>query len=72
VLDEQGRELPQGEVGELAGRGQVMMKGYYKQADKTRDLFWHDKDGRLFFKSGRHGAESTRTASSSCSIARRT
>jgi acyl-CoA synthetase (AMP-forming)/AMP-acid ligase II len=55
VLDEQGRELPQGEVGELAGRGQVMMKGYYKQADKTRDLFWHDADGRLFFKSGDMG-----------------
>ncbi len=55
VLDEQGKVLPQGEVGELAGRGQVMMKGYYKQADKTRDLFWHDEDGRLFFKSGDMG-----------------
>ena len=55
VLDEQGRVLPQGEVGELAGRGQVMMKGYYKQADKTRDLFWHDEEGRLFFKSGDMG-----------------
>ena len=55
VLDEQGRVLPQGEVGELAGRAQAMMKGYYKQSDKTRDLFWHDKDGRLFFKSGDMG-----------------
>jgi long-chain acyl-CoA synthetase len=55
VLDEQGKVLPQGEVGELAGRGQVMMKGYYKQAAKTRDLFWHDEDGRLFFKSGDMG-----------------
>ncbi len=55
VLDEQGRILPQGEVGELAGRAQIMMKGYYKQDDKTRDLFWHDKDGRLFFKSGDMG-----------------
>jgi acyl-CoA synthetase (AMP-forming)/AMP-acid ligase II len=55
VLDEQGKVLPQGEVGELAGRGQVMMKGYYKQADKTRDLFWHDAEGRLFFKSGDMG-----------------
>ncbi|HZP99608.1 MAG TPA: AMP-binding protein [Reyranella sp.] len=55
VLDEQGRVLPQGEVGELAGRAQIMMKGYYKQDDKTRDLFWHDKDGRLFFKSGDMG-----------------
>ena len=55
VLDEQGRLLPQGEVGELAGRAQAMMKGYYKQTDKTRDLFWYDKDGRLFFKSGDMG-----------------
>jgi acyl-CoA synthetase (AMP-forming)/AMP-acid ligase II len=55
VLDEQGKVLPHGEVGELAGRGQVMMKGYYKQADKTRDLFWHDAEGRLFFKSGDMG-----------------
>ena len=55
VLDEQGRVLPQGEVGELAGRAQVMMKGYYKQTDKTRDLFWYDPDGRLFFKSGDMG-----------------
>ncbi|MFZ5780899.1 MAG: class I adenylate-forming enzyme family protein [Pseudomonadota bacterium] len=55
VLDEQGKVLPQGEVGELAGRAQAMMKGYYKQADKTRDLFWHDADGRLFFKSGDMG-----------------
>ena len=55
VLDDAGRVLPQGEVGELAGRAQFMMKGYYKQDDKTRDLFWHDKEGRLFFKSGDMG-----------------
>jgi acyl-CoA synthetase (AMP-forming)/AMP-acid ligase II len=55
VLDEQGNVLPQGEVGELAGRAQLMMKGYYKQDDKTRDLFWHDREGRLFFKSGDMG-----------------
>jgi acyl-CoA synthetase (AMP-forming)/AMP-acid ligase II len=55
VLDEQGRVLPQGEVGELAGRAQAMMKGYYKQTGKTKDLFWHDEDGRLFFKSGDMG-----------------
>src|SRR5436190_5690698 len=55
VLDEQGRVLPQGCIDELAGRAQVMMKGYYKQDDKTRDLFWHDDGGRLFFKSGDMG-----------------
>src|SRR5262249_59928526 len=55
VLDEQGNVLPRGEVGELAGRAQLMMKGYYKQPDKTRDLFWYDSSGHLFFKSGDMG-----------------
>jgi acyl-CoA synthetase (AMP-forming)/AMP-acid ligase II len=55
VLDEQGKELPRGEVGELAGRAQIMMKGYHKQEDKTRELFWYDSQGRLFFKSGDMG-----------------
>jgi acyl-CoA synthetase (AMP-forming)/AMP-acid ligase II len=55
VLDEQGNVLPQGEVGELAGRAQIMMKGYYKQDDKTRDLFWYDREGRLYFRSGDMG-----------------
>jgi acyl-CoA synthetase (AMP-forming)/AMP-acid ligase II len=55
VLDEQGKVLPQGAVGELAGRAQIMMKGYYKQDDKTRDLFWYDDQGRLYFKSGDMG-----------------
>ncbi len=55
VLDEQGRVLPQGEVGELAGRADIMMKGYYKQDAKTRELFWHDERGRLFFRSGDMG-----------------
>ncbi|UYN93390.1 MAG: AMP-binding protein [Enhydrobacter sp.] len=55
VLDEQGGVLPQGEVGELAGRAQIMMKGYYKQDGKTRELFWHDAQGNLFFRSGDMG-----------------
>ena len=54
-LDEQGNEIAAGEVGEIAGRAPSMMKGYYKQDTKTRELFWHDRDGRLFFKSGDMG-----------------
>ena len=54
-LDEEGKELPAGEVGEIAGRAALMMKGYYKQVEKTRELFWYDRDGRLFFKSGDMG-----------------
>jgi len=28
-----------------------MMKGYYKQPGKTREMFWHDKDGVMYFRS---------------------
>jgi long-chain acyl-CoA synthetase len=54
-LDEEGREVPAGEIGEIAGAAPAMMKGYYKQDAKTRELFWFDKDGNLFFKSGDMG-----------------
>jgi len=54
-LDEAGRGAAAGEVGEIAGRAPMMMKGYYKQVEKTRELFWYDRDGRLFFKSGDMG-----------------
>jgi acyl-CoA synthetase (AMP-forming)/AMP-acid ligase II len=52
IIDEQGREVRPGEVGELIGRSYTMMSGYYKQPDKTREMLWFDKDGRMFFRSG--------------------
>lgn len=64
VDPETGRELPQGEVGEIRVRGYVM-EGYYKAPDKnaeafdadgyflTGDLGFFDEDGYLFFR-GRH------------------
>ncbi len=55
IIDEAGNELPRGEIGEIVGRAAMMMKGYYKQAAKTRELFWHDKDGLMYFRSGDMG-----------------
>ena len=55
IIDESGNELPQGEVGEIVGRNAMMMKGYYKQPGKTREMFWHDKDGVMYFRSGDMG-----------------
>ncbi len=52
IIDEQGKEVKPGEVGELIGRSYTMMSGYYKQPDKTKEMLWFDQDGRMFFRSG--------------------
>jgi long-chain acyl-CoA synthetase len=59
VVDETGRELPIGEIGELAIRGDNVMKGYYKNPEMTAkvlrggwlhtgDLARIDEDGYIF------------------------
>ncbi len=35
ILDDEGRPVPRGQNGEICVRGDIVMKGYYKQADKT-------------------------------------
>ena len=59
ILDDDGRELPAGQIGEICGRGPLMMAGYYKRPDLTAkavvdgwlhsgDLGYVDEDGYLF------------------------
>ena len=59
ILDDEGRDLPLGEVGEIVGRGPILMAGYYKDPMRTRDairdgwlysgdLGYMDEDGYLF------------------------
>jgi long-chain acyl-CoA synthetase len=48
IIDEQGNELPQGQVGELAIRGHNVMKGYWGRPDATAEAI--DPDG--WFKTG--------------------
>jgi acyl-CoA synthetase (AMP-forming)/AMP-acid ligase II len=52
ILDAAGVEVPTGEVGEICGRGPILMPGYYKRPDLTReaivDGFLHSGDmGRV-------------------------
>ena len=52
VIDEDGRELPKGAVGEVVGRSPGMMTGYHRQPEKTREAEWFDADGRRFLRTG--------------------
>ncbi len=57
VLDEQGRELPDGESGELVARGPYTICGYYDAAGRNAEAFTADgfyRMGDIMRKRGRH------------------
>lgn len=59
IVDDEGSDVPVGEVGEIAGRGPITMPGYHNRPDLTRktikdgwlhsgDLGYVDDDGYLY------------------------
>ncbi|MDB5731481.1 MAG: acyl--CoA ligase, partial [Variovorax sp.] len=55
VIDDEGRELPRGEIGEIVGRSGTMMVGYHNLPGKTAEAEWFDAEGRRFIRSGDTG-----------------
>jgi acyl-CoA synthetase (AMP-forming)/AMP-acid ligase II len=45
IVDDHGKEVPPGEIGEIVLRGESVMKGYYKDEEKTKETI---KDGWLY------------------------
>jgi long-chain acyl-CoA synthetase len=52
LIDDQGKEVAQGEVGEVVGRSPSMMLGYHNQPGKTNEAQWRDAEGRVFIRTG--------------------
>ena len=59
IVDEQGHDLPAGQIGEIVGRAPILMTGYYKRPDLTAqaivngwlftgDMGYMDDDGFLY------------------------
>lgn len=55
VIDDQGNELPQGEIGEIVGRAISMMRGYVNRPEQTSEMLWTSPEGEVFYRSGDMG-----------------
>ena len=52
IVDENGNELPRGEIGEIVGYGGGQMRGYHKRGAETEKIICRDERGRAFLRSG--------------------
>jgi acyl-CoA synthetase (AMP-forming)/AMP-acid ligase II len=55
IVDDEGRDVPEGELGELVVRGPGILKGYYRKPEATRDAFFGEwfRTGDIFSKDAR-------------------
>ena len=52
LIDDDGAEVAQGEMGEVVGRSPAMMTGYYGRKDATAAAEWFDAEGNRYIRHG--------------------
>ena len=52
LIDEDGKEVPQGQIGEVVGRSGAMMVGYHNQPGKTSEAEWWSPEGLRYIRTG--------------------
>jgi acyl-CoA synthetase (AMP-forming)/AMP-acid ligase II len=52
LIDDDGNEVAQGEMGEVVGRSPAMMTGYHGRSEATRSAEWFDAEGRRYIRHG--------------------
>ena len=55
IIDDLGRELQRGEVGEIVGSSPGMMKNYHNRPEATDEIIWQDEHDRNYIRSGDMG-----------------
>jgi long-chain acyl-CoA synthetase len=52
LIDEDGKQVAAGEIGEVVGRSASMMNGYHNQPEKTAAAEWYSPEGLRFIRTG--------------------
>ncbi|OGB21964.1 MAG: 4-coumarate--CoA ligase [Burkholderiales bacterium RIFCSPLOWO2_02_FULL_57_36] len=52
LIDDNGNEVAQGEIGEVVGHSPAMMNEYHNQPEKTAEVEWFDPTGKRFIRTG--------------------
>jgi acyl-CoA synthetase (AMP-forming)/AMP-acid ligase II len=52
ILDENDLEVAQGEIGEIVGRGRLVMAGYHAREEANREATWIDSGGAQWLRTG--------------------
>ncbi len=52
LIDDEGREVAQGEMGEVVGRSGAMMSGYHGRKQATSEAEWYCPQGHRFIRHG--------------------